>query len=87
MDTPRTFTAWELIGFDGRLNDVSGLDDEALDTNVYSVRVKGGRTLYDAVLNGSREGVRLARVDIASNGLRQVNRYIDPFLTLELIPR
>lgn len=71
-------TAWDLIGFDG---------SEGL------VRIKGGRTLYEAVdYNDARGGqtVKLARlVTVIHNGqprLRQINRYVDPDTELEVIP-
>lgn len=64
--------AHELIGYDG---------------DCY-IRIVGGRTLYESVhvcdgyLMGS---VRLVRID-TRKGIRQINRYIDPFTLVELVP-
>jgi hypothetical protein len=68
------YSAWDLIGFDG--------------TNGLSVRVVGGRTLYEGVIfyddtRGTR--VKLARIDTSSGFLRQVSRYVDADTQLELV--
>jgi hypothetical protein len=66
----REATAWDLIGFQG------------------VVRVKGGRAVYEEVIfiDGTRqEKVRLARLDVDELGLKQVNRYVDPDTTLEVL--
>jgi hypothetical protein len=64
-------TAFDLIGYDG---------DQW-------VRIVGGRTLYETVLvrDGYDDGpVRLVRID-ATNGIRQVNRYVHPDTPVELV--
>ena len=57
-------TAWDLIGWDdGKL------------------RIPAGRLTYDAVVfNDTTHGhrVRLDRLDVGANGIRVVNRYVDP---------
>jgi hypothetical protein len=70
--TPEQRTAWLWIGFGGEGGDL---------------RVKGGRTLYEAADNFGGEKVRLARLNVTDNGLRQVNRYVDADTILEFIPR
>jgi hypothetical protein len=68
-------TAFDPIGYDGPRY----------------VRVVGGRTLYDAVGHMTRpyEGgnVRLARLEISTRGIRQINRYVDPDTPVELIDK
>lgn len=74
MTATLTATAWELIGFDGA-------DGE-------SVRVAGGRALYEAVVfNDATPGemVRLDRLEVSAGGLRVVNRYVDPDTLLEVV--
>jgi hypothetical protein len=71
--------AWDLIGFDGRDG---------------SVRIKGGRALYESVdYNDTTPGeqVRLSRLDQVKcdDGrwrLRQVDRYVAPDTILEVVP-
>lgn len=69
--TDTTYTAWDLIGYDGDL----------------WLRIVGGRTLYEAaVFNDTTHGhrVRLDRLD-TKNGLRVVNRYVDPDTPIRLV--
>jgi hypothetical protein len=69
--TDTTYTAWDLIGYDGPL----------------WLQIVGGRTLYDqAVFNDNTSGhrVRLDRLDTA-DGLRVVNRYVDPDTPMRLV--
>jgi ribosomal protein S28E/S33 len=63
-------TAWDLIG----------------TPNL--VRIKGGRTTYESVSfedTGRATKVRLSRLD-AKDGLRQINRYVDPDTVMEIVP-
>lgn len=72
-----TDTAWNLIGFDSEWNGQTA-----------EIRVKGGRTLYEAVLfidNGRSERPRLARLEVSREGLRQINRYVDPDTVCEIV--
>lgn len=62
--------AWDLIGHEG------------------SFRLVGGRTVYEAVLfidNGRSAKVRLARLVSEPDGLRQINRYVDPETPVEVL--
>lgn len=88
-----TATAWELIGFDGSLGSFLPDHPDVLaaiaagttpEGTPYSVRVQGGRTLYEAVGNDGGDKVRLARLD-TSDGLRAVVRYVDHDTTLEVV--
>jgi hypothetical protein len=77
----RVAVAWDLIGFDGNLSSIDAGDGPA------SVRVVGGRALYEAVdyKDGSRR-VRLARLtNTACGRLRQINRYVGPDVVLEVL--
>jgi hypothetical protein len=72
--TTITTTAWDLIGFDG--------------SDGKSVRVVGGRTLYEAVVfNDETHGhrVRLDRLIVGETGLRVVNRYVDADTPVEVV--
>jgi hypothetical protein len=64
--------AWDLIGDEG------------------SFRIKGGRTVYEAVMYNEAtargDKVRLARVETC-DGIRQVNRWVDPDTLIEVIGR
>jgi hypothetical protein len=63
--------AHDLIGYDG---------------DSY-IRIKGGRALYETVMvsDGYTEGfVRLVRID-TTNGIHQINRYVDPDTLVELV--
>lgn len=78
-----TKTAWELIGFDGNV-----ADDKLNEDVPVGVRVKGGRTLYEAVVfNDATPGerVRLDRLVSDSDGLHVVNRYVDADTVLEVV--
>lgn len=80
-----TKTAWDLIGFGGNLQDL----DEDAPYQTASVRIIGGRTLYEAVdFNDETRGgrVRLARLQVTEHGIRQINRYVDPDTPVEIIP-
>ena len=71
----QTKTAWEMIGFDGDGGN--------------SVRVQGGRALYEAVIyydSTPGERVKLARLDARADGIHQVSRYVDPDTVLEIVP-
>lgn len=93
MSAFATRTAWDLIGFDGTLQSfdldspeaqaqiASGVTDTS---SPFSVRVKGGRTLYESVGNEGGEKVRLARLD-TTDGLRAVVRYVDADTILEVV--
>jgi hypothetical protein len=51
-------------------------------------RIKGGKTLYEAVMyNGLRNGrlVKLARLKPQGVGFRQINRYVEPETILEFL--
>jgi hypothetical protein len=84
-----TYTAWKLIGFDGTLRSLPEnvtrdpyTEEEArhggpLDRSV-SVRVKGGRTLYESVGNDGGRYVRLLRL-----GGRA--RYVEPTAQMEVV--
>lgn len=77
-----TLTASDLIGFDGQFP----YEPERSENGVGCVRIKGGRTLYEAVnFYDDRPGtkVRLSRLEIGE-GPRQVNRWVDPDTELEL---
>lgn len=77
MKVIHTDTAWNLIGF-----------DSDWDGKFASVRVKGGRTLYEAVMfidNGRSDRPRLARLEADGGGIRQVNRYVDPDTVCEIV--
>lgn len=66
-----SLTAWDVIGYDGPAH----------------IRIAGGRTLYETAFfydNGRTHNVRLARLD-TKDGLRQVNRYVDPDTEVELV--
>lgn len=66
-----TLTAWDVIGHDG---------DEY-------IRIVGGRTLYETAIfydNMPGERVKLARLD-TTDGLHQVNRYVDADTPVELV--
>lgn len=66
-------TAWDLIGFDG--------------SDGKSVRIVGGRALYEAVLfrdDTPGDRVLLARLD-TRDGLRQVNRWVPYDTLLEVV--
>jgi hypothetical protein len=70
----RIASAWDLIGFDG--------------SDGQSVRILGGKTLYEAVdYRDDTPGlkVRLARLDVKPSGIRQVNRWVDPDEMLEVV--
>lgn len=72
-----TTDAWDLIGFDGNW-----------EGETASVRVKGGRTLYEAVMfidGGRATKPRLARLEATADGIRQVNRYVDPDTVCEIV--
>ncbi len=94
MNVVASKTAWDLIGFDGSAFSAFGSDHpdvkaayeagEVAKDSPYLVRVKGGRTLYEAVDNFGGEKVRLSRLDTA-DGLRQVNRYVAHDTTLEVV--
>lgn len=74
MSVGTVSTAWDLIGFDG--------------SDGKSVRVVGGRTLYEAVVyNDLTPGynVRLDRLKLGRRGMRVVNRYVDPDTLLEVV--
>lgn len=77
MSVLHTATAWDLIGFDGNWpmdHDPYGDEPEPVSA---SVRLAGGRALYEAVMiRDGGNAVRLARLDVDSRGLRQVNRYV-----------
>jgi len=60
-------TAWELIGWDNG-----------------RVRIVGGRATYEAVMiRDGGDAVRLARLEVGPEGLRQLNRYVNPDTLLE----
>jgi hypothetical protein len=96
MKVVATKTAWDLIGFDGTLASydidnplveearASGTLGGPAHDSTYSVRVKGGRTLYEAVSNNGGYKVCLARLD-TSEGLRAVTRYVDADTELEVV--
>lgn len=90
----QTFKAWDLIGFDGTLESITHLADPSLELDRFaprtpaSVRIKGGRTLYESVVfNDDTRGdrVRLDRLVAEQDGLRVVNRYVDPDTELEVV--
>jgi hypothetical protein len=65
-------TAFDLIGYDG---------------DQY-IRIAGGRALYEtvAVRDGYQDGpVMLQRLDVQPDGLRVVNRWVDPLTRVELV--
>jgi hypothetical protein len=88
-----TFTAWELIGFDGTTEVIdrlwlrnSSYAEPGYEAEGASVRIRGGRALYEAVGNDGGELVRLTRLAIGGpEGLRVVVRYVDPDTELEVI--
>jgi hypothetical protein len=54
------------------------------------IRVIGGRTLYESVLvrDGYTDGsVRLTRIVVDQDGIRQLNRYVDPETAVELVTK
>jgi hypothetical protein len=54
----------------------------------HRVRVQGGRALYEEVSyrdDTPGEQVRLARLDATTDGLKQVNRWVDADTPLELV--
>ncbi len=72
-----TTTAWDLIGFDSEW-----------EGETAGVRIKGGRTVYEAVMfnDGARsEKPRLARLDTSDGYLRQVNRWVDADTIVEVV--
>jgi hypothetical protein len=93
MKVVATKIAWDLIGFDGSLGSwdfenpqvQERIASGTVDTeSPYSVRVKGGRTLYEAVSNNGGYKVCLARLD-TKDGLRAVTRYVDADTELEIV--
>lgn len=69
--------AWDLIGFDG------GTADKPAH-----VRIRGGRALYEAVIfyDGTRqEKVKLSRLEATPDGIRQVDRRVDPDTEMEIL--
>lgn len=74
MTEPRITTAWNMIGLVE--------PDE-------TVRIVGGRTLYEQVaFNDSTRGekCRLDRLAVGRRGLRVISRYVDPHTLLEVVP-
>lgn len=67
-------TAWDLIGFGG---DWDGFPA--------SVRIDGGRTLYEAVDYDDSRGGKLVRLSRLTNDMRQINRYVDPDTKLVIV--
>jgi hypothetical protein len=66
IDTP--VPAWDLIGFGGTAGGRTA-----------SVVTVGGRGVrYEAVDGGEAANVRLARLEVTPDGIRQVNRWVDP---------
>ena len=68
----QTLTAWECIGFD--------------QPGLY-LRVAGGRALYEAAIyydDTPGEHVKLVRLD-TQDGVRQVQRYVDPDTILQVV--
>ena len=64
--------AWDFIGYDGP----------------DAVRILGGRALYDAVIfydDTPGDRVKLARLDAGADGIRQVNRYVDPDTIIQIV--
>jgi hypothetical protein len=87
-----TFTAWELIGFDGTTEVIDRLwqrnpsyAEPDYEAEAATVRIRGGRALYEAVGNDGGDLVRLSRLAIDADGLRPVVRYVDPDTELEVI--
>lgn len=68
----KEYTAWEL-----------GADWGWLEADLF-VRFPAGRVLYDCVNIGTREGVRLERVD-GTRGVRGIARYVRPLTKLVLV--
>lgn len=65
----RTATAWEMIGWDDG-----------------TFQVKGGRARYEAVMYQARfqgRTVKLARLEAAARGLREVSQRVEPDTVLE----
>jgi hypothetical protein len=93
MNVLATTTAWKLVGFGGNASDLDFLltdwDGPANWPDApASVRIKDGRTLYEAVdYNDHTPGdkVRLARVTVTADGIRQINRWVDADTTLEVV--
>lgn len=84
-NAPHHLTAWDLIGFGGNLQDI---DADAPDCPA-SVRIVGGHRLYEAVDfndSGRQRKVRLARLVVTADGIRQVNRYVEPNVRMEVVP-
>jgi hypothetical protein len=82
-----TYSAWDLIGFDGSPETTEYLTSRKFSGGVY-VRIVGGRALYEAVIYNDETGgqnVRLARLDSTPEGLRQTDRYVDADTRLELV--
>lgn len=68
-------TAWDCIG------NYSDLID-----NTYSIRVIGGKIIWEMAFPvRGYQRVRLARL-ITNDGIRQINRYVNPDTPVELIP-
>jgi hypothetical protein len=94
------YKAWELIGFDGSIALVPSSDgserpfwDENYDQIDYpraSVRIKGGRALYECVSNrdGSLDArcqVELSRFETRDRGVHGVIRLVDEDTLIEVI--
>ena len=93
---PISYSAWDLIGFDGSTEHVD-FSLRGIDTNRYStdykpqpasVQIVGGRTLYEGVGYDTARGgenVRLSRLVADADGLREVVRYVPPDTPMEVV--
>jgi len=87
-----SYTAWDLIGFDGTTEVIDRLlggnpryaepDYEPIPARV---RVVGGRTLYEAVTNNGGCKVRLNRLVDNTGQVNPTSRYVDPDTPLEVV--
>lgn len=69
-----TCIAWDLIGW----------HSDKLNTT-HLVRLKGGRTLYEAAYQTRTQNIRLARLVVDGSALYQVNRYVPHDAVVELV--
>lgn len=83
------YTAWDLIGFDGTsevidrnlIGESSGYAEPGYEARPAEVRIKGGRTWYEAVGNDGGATVRLSKLN---RDLSATVRYVDPDTILEV---
>lgn len=86
-----SLTAWDLVGFDGRLPYKDQYEALSIEPGTYGrVRIVGGRTLYEAVDNFGGERVRLAYLTTVepdgTKRLRPTTRYVDADTPVEFVP-